>query len=302
MKILQLTITLTLCIIFSSIILLQHANASVDARPSGIVSIDLKLNKESYFSGDSVFINGKLWLINATHVTIGIEKNHNLIVTTKNVTVSENKIFATSFTIPKDMDAKSWSIVATASGSTLIQDLNFYPVPLSPLEQFKSGTPGQYVVCKEDFILVTKTSYGPPACVKLHTSQTLAERGWMLISMSAQQNIPVLSNSLKISNTNSTINYNIAGNGKILDIKQDVQSKSLILSFETTSNGTLTVSVPRALLDIAKSVRGEGPFGVLTDGREASFTQIRITATDRIFSIPFTIGTHEIEIFVTQII
>jgi hypothetical protein len=66
---------------------------------------------------------------------------------------------------------------------------------------------------------------------------------------------------------------------------------------ETTSNGTLTISVTRALLDITKS-GGEGPFVVLADGREASFTQIRITAIDRTFSIPFTIRTHEIEILV----
>lgn len=173
----------------------------------------------------------------------------------------------------------------------------------SPLKQFKSGIKVQDVKCQTYyFMLIIKTEDNYPACVKPNTASELIERGWgMLVPSTTQQNIPVLSRSIMVPNTNFTINYNIEG-AKVLGIKYNIQAKSLILSLETTSDGTLAISLPRALLDITKSVRGEGPFVVLEDGREASFTQISITTIDRTFSIPFTTGTHELEIAVTQII
>jgi hypothetical protein len=117
-----------------------------------------------------------------------------------------------------------------------------------------------------------------------------------------QQNIPILSNSIKIENSNFTINYDISGNGTVLGANMDPPSKSLILSLETTSNGTLTVSIPRALLDIKENERGIGGFHMIADGKETSFTQVRAVTTDRTFSIPFVNGTQKIQIIATQLI
>lgn len=104
--------------------------------------------------------------------------------------------------------------------------------------------------------------------------------------------------SANVTNTNFTINYNIAGNGKILDANMDTQSKSLILSLETTSNGTLTVSVPRALLD-SKENNQDTQFIILMDGQEVKYTET-ISVTARTLTIPFELGTEKIEIIATQ--
>ena len=94
-----------------------------------------------------------------------------------------------------------------------------------------------------------------PACVKPETSPILVQRGWgTWIGTSVQQNILILSNSTKIKDVNFTLNYDIAGNAKILDASMDTQAKSLMLSLQTSSKGTLTVSIPKALLDVKKSV------------------------------------------------
>lgn len=174
----------------------------------------------------------------------------------------------------------------------------------SPSVQFQSGVKAQYVICQPNyFTLVIKLEDNSPVCVTPETASILAERGWgTWIGTSVQQNIPILSDSMKIKNTNFTINYDITGNGKVLDANMDLQSKSLIVSLDTTNNGTLIISIPRALLDVTKNDRGMGGFYMLADGKETTFTQIRALTTDRTFSIPFTNGTHVIEIIGTQLI
>lgn len=49
---------------------------------------------------------------------------------------------------------------------------------LSPLKQFKSGILAKSIQCKQDLVLITKTSNNSPACVKPGTAQKLVKRGW----------------------------------------------------------------------------------------------------------------------------
>jgi predicted secreted protein with PEFG-CTERM motif len=106
--------------------------------------------------------------------------------------------------------------------------------------------------------------------------------------------------TIPVDGTNFSISYSIT-NGKVTDIKADIQSKSLIVSMQTTGNGVLTITLPRALIDA--QVNGQDDqFFVLNDGQEASFQEMNKTSKDRTLSIPFTDGTGQIEIIGTQII
>ncbi|HXU95150.1 MAG TPA: PEFG-CTERM sorting domain-containing protein [Candidatus Nitrosotalea sp.] len=107
-------------------------------------------------------------------------------------------------------------------------------------------------------------------------------------------------NTMKVDGTDLSVTYSIT-NGKVLGIKADVQSKSLIVSITTTGDGVLTITLPRGLIDA--QVNGQDDhFYVLNDGQEADFQETSKTTTDRTLSIPFTDGTEEIEIIGTQII
>jgi predicted secreted protein with PEFG-CTERM motif len=107
-------------------------------------------------------------------------------------------------------------------------------------------------------------------------------------------------NTMKVVGTDLSVKYSIT-NGKVLGIKADTQSKSLIVSIQTTGDGVLTVTLPRGLIDA--QVNGQDDhFYVLNDGQEADFQETSKTTTDRTLSIPFTDGTQEIEIIGTQII
>jgi len=107
-------------------------------------------------------------------------------------------------------------------------------------------------------------------------------------------------NTMKVDGTDLSVKYSIT-NGKVLGIKADTQSKSLIVSIQTTGDGVLTITLPRGLIDA--QVNGQdGHFYVLNDGQETDFQETSNTTTDRTLSIPFTDGTQEIEIIGTQII
>ncbi|MGI0074129.1 MAG: hypothetical protein ACREA3_10005 [Nitrosotalea sp.] len=49
---------------------------------------------------------------------------------------------------------------------------------LSPLQQFKSGTPASDVKCNDGLQLILRTEDGSPACVSSNTAQILIVRGW----------------------------------------------------------------------------------------------------------------------------
>ncbi|MDE1839998.1 MAG: hypothetical protein KGH87_08780, partial [Thaumarchaeota archaeon] len=72
---------------------------------------------------------------------------------------------------------------------------------------------------------------------------------------------------INVANTNFTINYDVTGNGKILDAKMDMPSKSLVLSLKAPSNGTLTVILPRAMIDAKLPTGNDDKFYVLVNGQ-----------------------------------
>jgi len=108
-------------------------------------------------------------------------------------------------------------------------------------------------------------------------------------------------NTIKVDGTDFSVTYSIT-NGKVLGIKADIQSRSLIVSIKTTGDGKLTIDLPRALIDAKKIAdQTDDQFFVLNDGQEAQFTETK-TTTDRTLTIPFTDGTGQIEIIGTWIV
>jgi predicted secreted protein with PEFG-CTERM motif len=108
-------------------------------------------------------------------------------------------------------------------------------------------------------------------------------------------------NTIQVEGTDFSVSYSIT-NGKVLGIKADTQAKSLIVSIETTGDGQLTITLPRALIDAKlPDQTTDDQFFVINDGEEVDFTETK-TTTDRTLTIPFTDGTSEIEIIGTQIV
>jgi predicted secreted protein with PEFG-CTERM motif len=106
-------------------------------------------------------------------------------------------------------------------------------------------------------------------------------------------------NTFPVDGTNFSLSYTIT-NGKVTDIKADVPSKSLIISIQSTGDGTLTITLPRALIDAKMASGADDTFFVLTNDQENDgFQEISTTSTDRTLSIPFSDGTESIQIIGT---
>jgi len=96
------------------------------------------------------------------------------------------------------------------------------------------------------------------------------------------------------------VRYNITG-GSILSITADTDANSLIIEISTTSDGELTIILPRALIDAVLENGDDDEFFVLVDAEEVDFDETK-TSSDRTLTIAFFDGAEEIEIIGTFVI
>ncbi|MFB5645982.1 MAG: PEFG-CTERM sorting domain-containing protein [Nitrosopumilaceae archaeon] len=96
------------------------------------------------------------------------------------------------------------------------------------------------------------------------------------------------------------VGYSITG-GSILNITPDVDANSLIIEISTTSDGELTITLPRALIDAVLENGDDDEFFVLVDAEEVDFDETK-TSSDRTLTIAFPDGAEEIEIIGTFVI
>ncbi|MCH8085801.1 MAG: PEFG-CTERM sorting domain-containing protein [Thaumarchaeota archaeon] len=109
----------------------------------------------------------------------------------------------------------------------------------------------------------------------------------------------VTDTTVSVSGSSDLIGYTITG-GKLLGIVTDFDANSLIISIDATDDGSLTLTIPRSVLDA--TINGEDDdFFVLIDGEEVDFDETT-TSTDRILTIAFPAGAEEIEIIGTFVI
>jgi len=96
------------------------------------------------------------------------------------------------------------------------------------------------------------------------------------------------------------VGYSITG-GSILSITADVDANSLVIEISTTSDGELTITLPRALIDAVLENGDDDDFFVLVDAEEVDFDETK-TSSDRTLIIAFPEGAEEIEIIGTFVI
>jgi len=96
------------------------------------------------------------------------------------------------------------------------------------------------------------------------------------------------------------VGYSITG-GSILSITADVDANSLIIEISTTSDGELTIILPRALIDAVLETGDDDEFFVLVDAEEVDFDETK-TDAHRTLTIAFLDGSEEIEIIGTFVI
>jgi predicted secreted protein with PEFG-CTERM motif len=109
----------------------------------------------------------------------------------------------------------------------------------------------------------------------------------------------VTATNVTVQDSTDLISYEIT-NAKLLNVIPDLDAVSLLIYIETTDAGSITLTIPRSVLD-ASINGGDDEFFVLVDGEEVDFEEIK-TSVDRTLTIEFLAGTEQIEIIGTFVI
>ena len=109
----------------------------------------------------------------------------------------------------------------------------------------------------------------------------------------------VTATTVTVQDSIDLISYEII-NAKLLNVIPDLDAVSLLIYIETTDEGSITLTIPRSVLD-ASINGGDDEFFVLVDGEEVDFEEIT-TSVDRTLTIDFLAGTEQIEIIGTFVI
>jgi len=97
------------------------------------------------------------------------------------------------------------------------------------------------------------------------------------------------------------VGYSITG-GSILSIAADVDANSLFIKISTTSNGQLTITLPRALIDAKKIDGTDDTFFILINSEENPYTETQNDANTRTITIRFEETDSDIEIIGTFVV
>ena len=105
--------------------------------------------------------------------------------------------------------------------------------------------------------------------------------------------------TITVQDSTDLVSYEIV-NAKLLNVIPDIDAVSLLIYIEATDDGSITLTIPRSVLD-ASINDGDDEFFVLVDGEEVDFEEIA-TSIDRTLTIEFNAGTEQIEIIGTFVI
>lgn len=171
----------------------------------------------------------------------------------------------------------------------------------------KELIPQQVQQDEEDIII---SQYQNGTISELEFEQKLTDLGYdqqmirqakaLIGKLEHQQGIQTpLKEPIKIQGTDYELTYLISG-GIINQVTPDTEAQSLIVQIESISNGTLSINLPRKVID-AKFGQNDDDFFVLVDGVETSFEETK-TNTARTLTIDYPKGTEEIEIIGTSVV
>ncbi|MGI0006482.1 MAG: PEFG-CTERM sorting domain-containing protein [Nitrosotalea sp.] len=141
-------------------------------------------------------------------------------------------------------------------------------------------------------VYTVKVQYGPPNV----TAQT---------TFAFRSTPSVTSNVFQLKDPNSqqtfNVNYTISG-GTINTMTIDAQSLSVVVSVNSTSDGTVTLQLPRTLIDAKTSSGQDDTFIILIDGAEVKPQSESANNDFRNITVQYLQGDQDIEIIGTQIV
>ena len=195
----------------------------------------------------------------------------------------------------------SGQVQAVVSGTPLSIEILDPQNNVAKIDQIDVSQDGKYTYStkaagpywKSNGSYTVKVQYGPPNV----TAQT---------TFTFQSTPTTTSNVFQLKDPSSqqtfNVNYTITG-GTVKTMTIDAQSLSVIVSVNSTSDGTISLQLPRALIDAKQpNSNQDDAFIILIDGAEVKPQSESANNDFRNITVQFLQGDQDIEIIGTQIV
>ncbi len=219
-------------------------------------SIVITTDKASYSEGEIILVTGEVQSLYGIPVSIIVKAPNGNLVSIAQIDVGADKKFSTEIT----------------AGGALMKVEGTYTITV------------QYGNVNR----TAETSFEFGGVIE---DQTMKETtGETIMEFESE----ITDTTVSVQGSVDLVRYEITG-GKLLSIMTDVDANSLIILIDATDDGSLTITIPRSVLDALLGDGSDDDFFVLVDDEEVDFDETT-TATDRTLTIEFYAGSEVIEI------
>ena len=242
--------------------------------------IDVSTDKSNYSDGDVMIISGEIInMVPGDQLSILIQSPNGNLVALDQLTVSSDNQFSTEIKL----------------GGKLMKTEGTYTIKVQYREQSTTTS--------FEFDEVVSSSTNELDVVESTVIEDTVIEDPMIEDSFVEDAIivdsVVTATTVTVQDSNDFISYEIT-NAKLLNVIPDLDAVSLLIYIETTDEGSITLTIPRPILD-ASINGGDDEFFVLVDGEEVDFEEIK-TSEDRTLTINFLAGAEQIEIIGTFVV
>jgi len=250
-------------------------------------SVIVSTDKSSYFDEDIILVSGEIkYIALGDQLSLIIQAPNGNIVQLDQMTVGSDKKFSTEIN-PNGPYWKTPGIYKI----TITQNENNQATISFEFTGVTSVSVNEESIVEESIV---EESIVEESIVE----ESIVEES--IVEESIVEDSIITATNITIQDSTDLISYEIT-NGKVINAIPDLDAVSLLVYIESTDDGTITLTIPRSVLD-ATINNGDDEFFVLVDGEEVvDFDEIA-TSTDRTLTINFLAGAEEIEIIGTFVI
>jgi len=218
-----------------------------------------------------------------------------LVVTTDKASYSEGDTVEITGEVAQLLGGYALSVRVVAPNGNIV---SIEQLTVGADKKFSSSTTAGGPLWKSEGTYTVLVQYGDN---KNNSGTTSFEFGGSTMTPPTEVVESVITDTtVSVSGSSDLIGYEITG-GKLLGIITDFDANSLIISIQADDDGSLTLTIPRSVLDALFENGDDDDFFVLIDGEEVDFDETT-TSTDRTLTIAFPAGAEEIEIIGTFVI
>jgi len=219
--------------------------------------------------------------------------NESIVVTTDKASYSEGETIVITGEVRDLYSGTPVSVIVKAPNGNLV---SIAQINVGADKKFSTEmTAGGALMNSEGAYIVT-AQYGTVN----RSAETTFEFGGAATTPPEEDESTVSDTMVSMRDGNGSIGYEITG-GQLLSITPDVDANSLIVGIDATSDGSLTLIIPRSVADALLATGEDDEFFVLVDGEEVDFSE-DVSSTDRTLTIAFYAGAEEIEIIGTFVV